>query len=474
MVRDSKPLSVADRKAFAEQGFGAPVGVALESKGKTAWFLPADIVDFRAGTNLQMLHVVCRDAGLGIAAWREPAVTVWRLRTVGFVNASGGSRYALASPRGLTPLGEPTLARLLRSVRLAGRYLVAVRRENGSFLTYWDAASGLRGGCDSVAEQAAAAGALAELCELRPREEYLNACYESLSYLMQFTNSDPQNPRMAFTGRQEVCRLVWELEASAQVLEAMCRYRAASGLTEPDDWIAALAEFLLFMQLEDGSFDLQYDAESGTHTTPEKGVGQVVPQAKAALALCLAYRELNVLRFLDGARRALKRLMEGDQSRSEPYSAHEARWLVSALLECSAFLSGREYQEWAGRIAAARREVQLAENGAPADDLIGGTGSALPPKAGPTADDLVVFASVCMMKPEAESEAFAAARRAGRYLMGLQYLEENSYYLPDPAAGRGGFREQPGANIIRLQTLESALRGLVKLTRLELQGRSDD
>jgi len=66
-------------------------------------------------------------------------------------------------------------------------------------------------------------------------------------------------------------------------------------------------------------------------------------------------------------------------------------------------------------------------------------------------------------------EALEAARRAAGYLMGLQYLEENSYYLPDPEDGRGGFREQPGSNIIRIQALEAALRGLVKLAHVELQ-----
>jgi len=53
--------------------------------------------------------------------------------------------------------------------------------------------------------------------------------------------------------------------------------------------------------------------------------------------------------------------------------------------------------------------------------------------------------------------------------MHVQYLPENSYYLPDPEAAAGGLREQIGSNIIRVQTLESALRGLTMLARLELQ-----
>ncbi len=477
VILEAAPFPVASRKAFAEEEFGEPVGVALQSGSKTAFFLPGDIADSRANRHVEALHVVCRDTGLSSSAWREPSVTMWRLRAAGFVNTAPGSRHALESPRGLTPVGQLTLAKLLRSCRLAGGYLVDVQRKDGTFLANWDPASNLRAGCDSLPEQAAAAGALGVLCELRSREEYVKACYESLSHLMQFTEEDPRDPRMFFARRREVCREFQELEATASVLAALCHYHRASGLAEPEDWIAALAEFLLYMQREDGLFELAYDPETGTRSTPLQGASNrkaIVPQARAALALCLAHREVDVPRFLVGARRALDRLQEQDRSRAVPYSATEARWLASALLECSAFVTAGRYEEWASRIALARREAQLGGNDAPAEDLAGGTRSALPPRAGPTADDLVVFTSVCMMNPETASESLGAARQAARYLMRLQYLEENSYYLPHPDDARGGFREQPGTNVVQLGTLEATLRGLVNLARLELQRSQND
>ena len=74
-----------------------------------------------------------------------------------------------------------------------------------------------------------------------------------------------------------------------------------------------------------------------------------------------------------------------------------------------------------------------------------------------------------MMDAPDRAENLAAARRAATWLMHVQYLPENSYYLPDPDAAVGGLREQIGGNVIRVQTLESALRGLTMLARLELQ-----
>ncbi len=468
VLRRADLLRVPDREAFAEQVLGPPAGLAMEFGGEAELFLPADIADFRAGTNLDMLRSVCRAAAGDAAGWRRPDLRIWRLVAAAFVNTGDNSRDVLAIPRGLTPVGEVSLAGVLRSARLAGQYLVKMQGEDATFVPYWDPAADLQGGCDNVPEQAAACAALALLCDLRPREEYLNACYESLSYLMHYTNVDERNPRMAFTQRQEICKEVLELEASAHVLEALCHYRRASGWTEADAWIAALAEFLLFMQREDGLFELRYDAESGTRSTPSKHAAQVASHAKAALALSLAYRELSVARYLAGAQRAVEALTREDRS----YEAGDARWLVAAVDAYGQCLPADEWQAWGGRalaarIAAQRREAQLGPGDAPAEDLVGGTGSAFPPKAGATANDLVVFASACTM--DCTPEALEAARRAAGYLMGLQYLEENSYYLPDPDDGRGGFREQPGSNIIRIQALEAALRGLVKLAHVELQ-----
>ncbi|KPK63017.1 MAG: hypothetical protein AMK73_05460, partial [Planctomycetes bacterium SM23_32] len=255
VLREARPFAAEQRVTFAHRRFGPTLSA---------------------------------EAALSPDAWREPDRRMWRLDALSFVNDAPGSRYALACPRGLTPTGEPTLARLLRAARLAGEYLVRVQDETGRFLTYWDPVGGLPGGCETVTDQAAAAGALAALADVRRKTEHVRACYDAVSRLMQSTHMDADNPTRAFTRRQEACRLAYELEASAHVLEALCRYRHVARRTEPDAWIAALAEFLLFMQRDDGLFELQYDADRGARTTPPDWLDRPEPQAKAALALALA------------------------------------------------------------------------------------------------------------------------------------------------------------------------------------------
>lgn len=466
---EARPFPADRRLEFARRVFGEPAGLALKP-GDWLFFLPSEAVDFTGWAHEGILSEVCRRAGLEPAAWQRPETRMWLLTADSFVNSAPGSRYALPCPRGLPPVGEPTIARVLRAGRLAADYLAHVQKKDGSYQTFWNPAAGLRGGCDSVPEQASAAAALAALCEARPSDEYLASCKRALAYLMQYTDSDATDRKMAFTRREEVCHVVWELEASAGVLEAMCRYRHASGLSEPDAWIAALAKFLLFMQRDDGLFELKYDAESRSRTTPAAGAAQVVPQAKAALALALAYRELSVPSHLVGAEKALSSLLAQEESRKEPYSADEARWIMSALCEVNGLDPSPEYGAWAIRIVDARLKYQLKAQDVPSADLAGGTLVRFPPTAEPTADDLVVFAAACMMETAARQEGLAAARQAAGFVMQLQYLPENSYYLPDPEPSLGGFREQLGSNIIRIQTTDAALRGLAMLAQLEMQG----
>jgi hypothetical protein len=277
---------------------------------------------------------------------------------------------------------------------------------------------------------------------------------------------------MAFTRRQEICHVVWELEATASTLEAVCRFRRATARTDVDPWIAALAEFLLFMQRDDGLCYVQFDADVRAKSTPIAARG-TVPQAKAALALLLAYRELQVPRYLVAARRLLDAL-EAEVPANDGYTAAEARWLVSALHELAECSGGETGTERVARIADARREQQLAPADAPSPDLAGGSLGAFPPTAGTTADDLIVFATACEMgagDPVANRES---ARLAAGYVMHLQFLTENSYYLSSPGDGRGGVREQLGSNIVRLPTMDAALRGLTMLAEIEMRSLADD
>jgi len=469
VVSKMRPFGVDERVAFARETMGKPCGLALKTRGgQWRLLLPADMLRSDIETNLDMLHAMCRRAGLPRDAWQSPEVELWRLDVTGFVNDAPGGRRALASERGLASLGEPDVAMIERSCRMAAGYLLTTQEEDGSFPMFWDPATGLQGGCESLVLDLAAVGALSAFCEFRPDASSLKACHRALSYGLRFTNMDERRPRMGFTSAEEVCHKAWELEETAQLLEGICRYRHAGGRQETEGWLGALAEFLLHMQREDGRFEVRYDPKSGERSTPPRGFDPVVAQARAATALALARRELQEDRFLAGAHRALEAL-SGERA---PLSAERARWVMTAMAELDAVLGENPYSDWAADVAGQRREAQIGEGQALAADLVGGTLASYPPTAAETADDLIVFATAAAMGLGEEN--LAAAERAARFLVESQFLPENSYYLPQPEGPAGGFRNGPASNVIRIQSMDSALRGMVLLTRLMLREQTDD
>ena len=390
---------------------------------------------------------------------------------MGFVNDTPGSRRTVSSPRGLTPVAQVNIATVLRSIRQAAGYLAAIQGSDGGLLMFWDPAAGFHGGCKSVVVQEGTAAALGTWCELQSQADALKVCQKAIAWAVDITNPDPQAPGRSFTREVEGCHPTWELEGSAQTLRAICRYHRASGREEAAPWIRSLAEFLLFMQSDDGLFYLKYDDKTGKRSTPASGFDRIRAQTRAILGLTLAYRELQDPAYLMGAKKGLQPLL-ADEDIPATCSAGQAQGLCTALLELNSFLPEDRHVKFATRIASARLRTQLQPKEAPAPDLVGGALPGLPPKAEDTANDLVVFASTAMMEPDAQYRE--AARRAAGYLMWLQFVPQNSYYLPDPGNTPGGFREWPGANVIRLQTMDAALRGMVLLARLELQERKHD
>ena len=474
VVRGARLSPAAERMAFAERGLGEPLGLAVRGGSELRFFLAPDVVDYRAESNSEVLSSLCRRSGLGAQDWRKDDVPMWALQTVGFMNDSGGSRRVLPSARGLASAVLVNTATLMRAARLAGDYLVSARGEEDSFLTLWDPLSDLRGGCKSLAEQAAAAASLGELGGMRVSEKYLSACYEAVSFAMRYTDMDARDPGMAFTTREEVCAELLELEASARVLEALCRFHRAGGLEEPLPWIQAVAQFLLYMQREDGRFELKYDPATRSKITPLNMANAAAPQAAAALALALASRELGREDLLQAAQKALDGIGRMADPATRAWTAEEASALLDAILEVNRAAPQERNLRLAEQVAACRRKAQLDEAGAPAADLAGASLATWPPTTGPTADDLNVFAAACLLGPQQREQNLAAAELAARYLMRLQFLPENSYYLPDPKAGAGGFREQPGSNLVRLRTVDAALRGLTKLTEVKLSENDRD
>jgi len=313
----------------------------------------------------------------------------------------------------------------------------------------------------SVTAQARATGSLLRFAAWQKEDNLLPACRRAIGQLVRQVYVSPQVPERAFVNPSQD---VASLQDAAATLDALCAYRQVAQDKTWDDLIGRLGNLLLFLQREDGSFHAAYDSAAHKAVQSE-GPTDMASQADAAGALALAYGELNAPRLLLGAQKSLEYLSQQDL---RPAGPEAGRRFVEAARELSVFLPVDRQMPQVWKVADALRDGQLSPEEVPAPDLAGGILHGYPPPVAETAADLEVFVSAWLLtgqRKDAESRAFGqrtwpAALAAARYLVQFQFTPENSYYLEDPGAALGGFRWQPGSNLVILEGVERGLDGL--------------
>ena len=472
IVTEEQDLPLDRREQFALLGVGAPLGIVLRFEGRGHAFLPDDVAERSALSYMDMFEALSREAELLPGSWREKQCHASVLRAESFVNSAPGSSNCLSLLRGLPLIREAGIAQVRRSCRLAADYLVHTQREDGSFAAVFQAATGSPEAGGDLRSQARAVSALARFCSWQGEKDgpHITSCRGALAWLLRHVYA-PKDVGIAFVRSSE--GEAPSLRDSAAVLHALCAYRQAAGDETLDDLIARLGNFLLFSQQEDGSFGSVPAPGTDKATPPESPRPDWDSQAEAAGALALVYGELKAPQFLLGSRKALDYL-KGQREVSEQLQS--ARSYVTAVRELSRFLPVEAYTQGVRTIVERLLEMQLTAEEAPTPDLAGGAMRAYPPLVGETAADLECFLGgwlIAASSNEAGTIAFSvvarpAALNAGRYLVQFQFLPENSYYLAEPVAALGGFRQQPGSNLITLESVQQALDGLRLLAQAML------
>ena len=471
IVTEEEPLPPVQRRQFALLELASPFGLALWHKGTPRVVLPGDIAaDKRVANHLDMLRVLCQEAGLQPDGWQGKKQRVCLLRTDSFISAAPGSTQAMRLVRGLPHVREAGLASAMQSRRLAADYLVRNQQADGWFTGSQDALTGMVSGRRSMRAQARAAAALARFCAMAgaQSEKEQAACRRALVPMWQCVQVSAAQPSMAFVKPPGEAGEP-SLADSAAVLRAFCECRRLTQEKTWDDVIGRLGSFVLLLQREDGGFGAAEEPTEGQALSAMPS-GDAAVQAEAALALALAYEVAGDPRFLLGARKALDHLGDDRQALGQTGAACT---FIAAVLKLATFLP------WDSHAPAARRALetimasQLSAEDAPAPDLVGSTMRGFPPPSDRTAAELEALAGGWLLGqscPDGDLGQLRGALRqaslnAARYVVHLQFIPENSYYLANPDAVQGGFRSQPGSNAVTLESVQCALDGLGVLTQ---------
>jgi len=474
IVTESRLLTVDQKRAFVSLELDEPLGAALAAEGtdRLNWFLPADHASRKALSHREILETLCAESGQRADYWTGSASRAYRIKALSFVNITPGSFRCIDTPRGLPVVQRATLSDLVRSCELGADHLLRLQARNGFFAARYDAAKNAFSEDVGISAQFEAVSALARLHKLRPKDERIAACRRTLDAACGLLGLEGGSVAGAETDPSREPGVGARLSAVA--LRALCEYRSAGGDRRRDGLIAKLADSLVVIQGQEVALARRLARLKG-----DLDVAALDPdrQAKIALALILACRELGRQRYSAAGRETLELIAEAREELdlgSHPWVAIAAGEMV-APVRVSALAD--KLREGGRRLIAS----QLLEADVRAPDLIGAIVPPYPPPLERVATRLSALTACWTMdrgdhgngggrrSDDGLSASFpAAAERAARYLMQFQFVPENSYYLPDPERASGGIRIAPGSNTSELGAVAAAMDALAGLVRIKL------
>ncbi len=250
-----------------------------------------------------------------------------------------------------------------------------------------------------------------------------------------------------------------EVSWTAQALAAVADLQAV----QPDDTkrqvLARLTNTLLSAQKKDGSFNTLF-APGTDKRLIEKDSEDLTGESVALFGLVRAYEttlttgtgDENLLKYVRRSADYLVFQREKTLGRKEIRGLADT-YLIEALAALDRRLDNDAYVEYVAKCVQAVASTQIIDPSRyPLDELGGFTG----PDAESASFSLRGLAAATALAKRIESSApdrfkklglqdllDTAARtrqRAEGYLLGLQYTESNSFYLPEPAVASGSFR----------------------------------
>lgn len=394
----------------------------------------------------------------------------WRVdifRTISFVESSEGGQ-PLDLYRGVPIVRRLTRQLLHRSWLEAGKWFLKNQKKNGSFCYIYYPLSDL---CEeeeeSLARQTGVVYALYRLYRETGERGFLLCADRALNYILSHKKEREDDSLLAFKGKG------W-IGVTALLMLGLIERRKGTCSDDYDALLERLGKFILSMMKESGEFYGFVELKTGKRGPEENP--SFISTGQSALALVRLYEEFGQKIWLEGARKAIRFLVEERPRKLLASAEHDPippdAWLSQALAEIYPIAKSYPLAEHCFVLASRMMAGQFRECGEP--DFIGGF-IGRPPEvclAGARAEGLVKVAKLARTM-NIPSEVYEEALiRIARFLISNQYTPDNTYFLPNPERAIGGFRKNALELSIRVDYVRHSVVFLIELEEL-LYGKSE-
>ena len=392
---------------------------------------------------------------------RQPlrrSTALWR-----FSVQSGYVDHEVVSPlyRG-HPMRQPLEdERLAHQASEAGAYLTRATGPSGRFVYSYQPEADHSSPEYNILRHAGTTWAMLDLYRYNGDTALLKAACRAVNYLLAAIR--PSNE----PGKETCCVVEGgEVKLGGQGLALIClaEHTLATGVRQHLKTMQGLAQWILDHQDQQGQFTChKLNYYSGT---PSRMVSGYYP-GEAILGLMRLYQLDGQSRWLDGAERAAKWLIEvRDQNKTLDELEHD-HWLLYGLNELQNHAPSPQFIAHAKRLAQAICSTQHRTETYP--DWVGGWYR--PPRTTPTATRCEGLAAAYQLLETHHHDNALLQQIAGAINHALQYILENQYspanslLLPNPRIAQGGFRGAHEQAEVRIDFVQHSLSALLLYLR---------
>ena len=373
----------------------------------------------------------------------------------------GGAGAPVDLYRGMPLVARVSRRGLLAAVGAGGEWLLRFQRPDGSFhYRYHAATDGVVGKGYNAVRHAGAAWGLVLAGRATGERRFLDGARRALDWVVGHARSRGEMAWVEHGGRRR-------LGAAALAVVGLLDYRAAAGTEALDGHVRRLGRFLLFMQRDDGFFDIEYEAGKHRGVWPEGSLGLYAP-GEAMLALTRLAREWPEGPWRSAAVRAADFAVRG---RDGWYAGRGLEavvpdaWTMMALDELHAQGAARRpHVDYCFLLARLALDEQVAAGASHWVDHVGAPRSTgAPPSVGPAAcrcEGLLAAWRLGRRMGVATEPYREAVVLSVRFQLRHQFDGVNSYLLPNPARARGGFYASYADPTVRIDSVQHAIAAL--------------
>jgi uncharacterized protein YyaL (SSP411 family) len=345
---------------------------------------------------------------------------------------------------------------LLAAAKSGGDYLVRMQKPDGSFHYYYDAGSDrMESRRYNIVRHAGTALSLLDLYGATRDYRYLKSSRSAIAFLKTRFRSVRSGRSLYVLDFDRKAKL----GASGLALAALARQIQLDPKFADRSSAAKLANLIIGLQRDDGSFQMRYQIQSGD----EQGIDSLYYPGEALLGLIRLFKLSRDRRLLTAARRGVEFLI-ASQRQMNPLPPDS--WLMQALWDLHSTAPQIEYARHAIAIADAMIADQYDQNDG--NVYAGGFGPG-PPRATPAAsraEGLVSAYRLARSIGDPRSSKIASALKScAHFQLAQQFTPENDVSLPNPRRARGGFREGLTSTGIRIDFVQHNISSLLGIAR---------